>query len=145
MRLTRDLSFALRTALHRPALTFVILATLMLGIGLTTAIFSVFYSVLLMPLTFREPDRLALVMEKLPQIPMPTNLPPAEALELSANPAFSGAAIFLSSARNLQGGDRPERINALRASAGLLPLLGVSPSRGRSFTEEEDEQVCALR
>jgi len=117
----------------------------MLGIGLTTAIFSVFYSVLLMPLTFREPDRLALVMEKLPQIPMPTNLPPAEALELSANPAFSGAAIFLSSARNLQGGDRPERINALRASAGLLPLLGVSPSRGRSFTEEEDEQVCALR
>jgi putative ABC transport system permease protein len=140
MRLTQDLSFALRTARHKPGFTVVLLATLTLGIGLTTAIFSVFYSVLLKPLPFHDPERLALVMEKLPQISMPVNVPPAEALELSDNPAFSGTAIFLSSSRNLQGGDHPERIEALRASAGLLPLLGVSPRRGRGFTQQEDDR-----
>lgn len=139
MRLPLDLAFAVRSARRRPGFTLVLLAALALGIGLTTAIFSVFYGVLLKPLAFREPDRLALVMEKLPRIPTPINMPPASALELSANPAFSQAAIFRSSSRNLESGDRPERVECLRASAGLLPLLGITPARGRAFTRGEDE------
>ena len=138
MRFARNFSFALRAALQNPVSTAIILATLMLGIGLTTGIFSVFYSVLLEPLPYRHPGQLVLVMEKLPQIPVPINVPPVQALDLSANPAFSGSAIFISSARNLQGGDRPERVDVLRASAELLPLLGLNPSQGRSFTKSED-------
>ena len=144
MRFAQDLSFALRTARRKPAFTIVLLAALTLGIGLTTAIFSLFYAVLLKPLPFSDPGHLALVMEKLPQIPVPINPSPAEALELSANPAFSKTALFISSSRNLQGGDHPERIDTLRASAGLLPLLGVSPSRGRAFTQQEEDQGVRL-
>ncbi len=138
MWLIQDLIFALRQARHNFGSTFILIVALSLGIGLTTSIFSVVYTVLLKPLPFHDPDRLALIMERLPQIPTPINLPPAQALELSKNPAFSEAAIFISSARNLESGDRPERVDVLRASPGLLPLLGIYPLHGRSFTRQED-------
>ncbi|HEX4168449.1 MAG TPA: ABC transporter permease [Bryobacteraceae bacterium] len=144
MRFKQDFTFALRTACHKPAFTVVLLAALTLGIGLTTAIFSVFYTVLLKPLPFNNPARLALVMEKLPQIPVPINMPPAEALELATNPAFSETALFISSTQNLQGGDHPERIDVLRASASLLPLLGIAPFRGRAFTEQEENAAAHI-
>jgi predicted permease len=83
-------------------------------------------------------------MEKLPQIPVPINLPPAQALELSVNPAFAATAIFISSSRNLQSSDRPERIDTLRASAGLMPLLGASPICGRAFTQQEEDHDLRL-
>jgi hypothetical protein len=95
MRFGRDFSFALRTALENPTSTVTVLATLALGIGLTTGIYNVFYAVLLKPLPFTNPDRLVLVMEKLPQIPVPVTLPPSQAMDLSLNPIFNRSAIFI--------------------------------------------------
>src|SRR5579884_3132601 len=139
MQLFRDFSFALRAARQRPAFTLVLVSALALGIGLTTAIFSVFYGVLLRPLAFHAPERLVLVKESLPKIsPVPINLPVPEALEFAQTPAFSDAAIFISTQRNVGGEDRPERVDCLRASARLLPLLGISPVQGRAFTSDED-------
>ena len=57
MQFTQDLSFALRSARQRPGFVIVLVGALALAIGLTTAIFSVFYGVLLKPLPFQDPDR----------------------------------------------------------------------------------------
>jgi putative ABC transport system permease protein len=134
----QDLMLAIRSAGRRPAFTAVLLAVLILGIGLTTSIFSVFYGVLLRPLLFRDPSRLVLVKQSLPEVvPFPINMPPAHALELARSGAFQDSAIFVSRARNVEG-EPPERVNTLRASWRLLPLLGLTPTEGRNFTEEED-------
>jgi putative ABC transport system permease protein len=134
----QDLMLAIRSARRRPAFTAVLLAALTLGIGLTTAIFSVFYGVLLRPLAFEDPSRLVLVKESLPKlVPFPINMTPAHALDFARNDAFGDSAIFVSRSRNLDG-DPPDRVNSLRASWRLLPLLGVTPAQGRSFTEAED-------
>ncbi len=99
MQLTQDLVFALRSARQRPAFTVVLVGALALGIGLTTAIFSVFYGVLLKPLPFHNPSRLVLVREKLPKlVPIPINLPASDALEFAQSPAFSDTAMFVSTA-----------------------------------------------
>ncbi len=140
MQLTQDLLFALRSARQRPAFTVVLVGALALGIGLTTAIFSVFYGVLLKPLPFHNPSRLVLVREKLPKlVPIPINLPASDALEFAQSPAFSDTAIFVSSARNMGSGARPERVDCLRASFRLLQVLGLSPAMGRDFTRQEDD------
>lgn len=140
MRLLQDFSYAIRSARLRPAFTVVLLAALALGIGLTTAIFSVFYGVLLKPLAFHDPGRLVVVREFMPKIaPFPVNMPPPPALELSGTPAFSDAAIFVSTQRNTGGADRPERVDCLRASWRLLPVLGLAPVEGRNFSRREDE------
>jgi predicted permease len=145
MQFTQDLSFALRSARQRPGFVIVLVGALALGIGLTTAIFSVFYGVLLKPLAFQDPDRLVLIREKLPKlVPIPINMPAPDALEFSQSVVFSDSAIFISAERNLEGGDRPERVNCLRASARLLPLLGVRPLRGRGFSQQEDAAAAPV-
>ena len=86
----QDLMLAIRSARRRPAFTAVLLAALILGIGLTTSIFSVFYGVLLRPLLFRDPSRLVLVKQSLPEVvPFPINMPPADALEVARSRAFA--------------------------------------------------------
>ncbi len=138
MHVFQDFSYALRSARQRPAFTIVLLAALALGIGLTTAIFSVFYGVLLRPLAFPSADRLVLVKERLPKVaPIAINMPAPSALEFAETPAFADAAVFIGTQRNVDG-DRPERADCLRASAHLLQVLGVSPARGRNFSEQED-------
>ena len=96
----QDLTLAIRSARRRPAFTAVLAAALMLGIGLTTSIFSVFYGVLLRPLMFHDPSRLVLVKESLPKVvPFPINMPPAHALDFARSQAFKDSAIFVSRAR----------------------------------------------
>lgn len=144
MQLTQDLRFASRAARQRPGFTAILLLALALGIGLTTSVFSVFYGVLLKPLPFRNPSRLVVVFERLPKlVPVPINMPPAAALEFGAVKAFESSAIFRSTTRNL-GGDRPVRIDCLRASSSLLPLLGLSPAEGRNFTRTEEDRDAAV-
>src|SRR5579884_2955550 len=139
MLVLQDLSYALRGARQRPGFTLVLITALALGIGLTTAIFSVFYGVLLRPLAFQAPERLVLVMERLPRLtPAPISMPAPQALEFSESKAFSNAAVFISAQRNAGGADRPERVDCLRASSTLLDVLGISLAAGRNFTAEED-------
>src|SRR5579884_1149580 len=141
MLVLQDLSYALRSARHRPGFTLVLVAALALGIGLTTAIFSVFYGVLLRPLGFHAPERLVLVRERLPKVaPIPINMPAPHALEFAETPAFSDAAVFIETQRNAGGADRPERVDCLRASSRLLPVLGLHPAAGRNFTADEDKR-----
>src|SRR5271170_7350223 len=141
MQLFNDLRFALRSCRHHAAYTTILVIALALGIGLTTSIFTVFYSVLLKPLALRQPDRLVIVQERLPQlVPFPINMPAHDTLAFGATKAFSDTAAFVSAERNLAVGDSVERVNGLRSSYNLLSLRGLSPAAGRSFTANEDLQ-----
>lgn len=140
----KDLTFAIRSARQRPAFTLVLVAALGLGIGLTTSIFSVFYGVLLRPLPFRDPARLVLVKETLLKVvPVPINMPPPHAIEFSRSQAFKDTAIFVSQPRNMEG-NPPARVDCLRASWRLLPLLGIALTEGRNFTEQEDRNGASV-
>jgi len=143
-RLLQDFTWAIRMARRKPVFTVVLIGALALGIGLTTAVFSVFYGVLLRPLPFQDPGHLVLVKERLPKvIPFPINMPAAHAIEFAQNETFSDTAVFISGQRNVDGAP-PERITCLRASWRLLPLLGLTPARGRGFTQQDDRDGAAV-
>ena len=112
----------------------------MLGIGATTAIFSVVYAVVLRPLPFPESERLVAIWTQTPQF---DRLPMAAAnyRDLkSQNTVFEDIAV-LSRVGNydLTGDGEPERLLAARVAANLFPLLRVKPVLGRGITEEENQ------
>ena len=135
-----DLKFAFRQLLKNPGFTAVAVLTLALGIGATTAIFSVVYAVVLRPLPFPDSERLVAVWTQTPQF---DRLPMAAAnhrdLKSQAT-VFEDVGILSRTANfNLTGDGEPERLAATRISANLFPLLRVIPALGRGFTEEEDQ------
>jgi putative ABC transport system permease protein len=138
-RLRADLRFAARLLRRHPVFTAVTLTVLALGIGATTALFSIVNSVLLRPLPFREPDRLMMLEEKwLPRFPR-FEASPLDFLSWKEElKSYSDIAAFRFLFFNLTDGDLPERIAGVRVSANLPELLGVSPIVGRSFRSDED-------
>jgi putative ABC transport system permease protein len=137
----QDLRFGVRMLLKKPSFTALAILTLALGIGANTAVFTLVNTVLLRPLPFKEPDRLAIVMQNLPRLnAYGIGVSPAEFLEYQANnEVFSEFAAFRTMTVNLTGYGEAERIKGSRVSAGLFPLLGVQPLYGRFFLPEEDQ------
>ena len=135
-----DLKFAFRQLLKNPGFTAVAALTLALGIGATTAIFSVVYAVVLRPLPFPESERLVAIWTQTPQF---DRLPMAAAnhrdLKSQAT-VFEDIAILSRVANyNLTGDGEPERLLAARVAANLFPLLRVKPALGRGFAEDENQ------
>ncbi|HEV2296968.1 MAG TPA: ABC transporter permease [Candidatus Acidoferrales bacterium] len=139
----QDLRFGLRLLRKSPGFTAVAVLTLALGIGASTAVFSLVDAVLLKPLPFPHAERIV----------FPWRLPPrgfvlgydkipwsrVDFLFLSQeSKTFEALGAFQSDSFNLTGSGEPVRVDGLRASAGLFPSLGVSPVLGRTFTDEED-------
>jgi putative ABC transport system permease protein len=114
--------------------------TLALGIGFTTATFSVVNAVLLRPLPYQEPDRLVRLIErKLPQFPQFSVSPGHYLFWREYAHAFEGIGAWAAQSTNLDAGaGDPQRLRADRVSANLFPLLGVQPFMGRAF-EPGDE------
>ena len=138
--LLQDIRYGWRMLARNPAFTAIAVFTLALGIGASTAIFSVVDTVLLRPLPYREPEKLVLVSETLPEMS-------ADEIGVSAgeyqdyrdrNRSFSQLAAYESAGFNLTGAGQPLRVNAGALSASAFALLGVSPELGRGFTVEED-------
>ena len=136
----KDIRYAFRGLRKRPGFTFVAVITLALGIGANTAIFSVVNAVLLKPLNFKDPDRLAIVWEEASFAGFPTNTPaPANFLDWkNQNRSFEDMAATATRSFNVTGDGEPERIEAYAVSANFFPVLGVQPLLGRSFTADED-------
>lgn len=133
-----DLSFSLRQLVKRPAFTLIAIVTLALGIGATTAIFSVINAILLKPLRFHDPGSLIQLWRPQPEI---ENAPVAPATFLDwreKNQVFERMAAIVGKGFNLPG-DKPQRIIGARVSANILELLGVAPKLGRGFLAAEDE------
>lgn len=135
-----DLRYAFRQLLKNPGFTAVAVLTLALGIGATTAIFSVVYAVVLRPLPFTESERLVALWTQTPQF---DRLPMAAAnhRDLKAqSTVFEDIALFQGRANyNLTGDGEPERLLAARVAANLFPLLRVRPALGRGITEDENQ------
>jgi predicted permease len=140
--LAQDVRYAFRMLAKSPGFTAVAVLTLALGIGATTAIFSVVNAVLLQPLPYHNSNRLMLVREKLPKFsPGPVGVSaPDIAVMARENRVFSGMSGFTGESLNLSGAGTPERVSVERMSANLFPLLDASPLIGRVFHEGEDQQ-----
>jgi predicted permease len=143
--LRQDFRFAARTFWKQPAFAAAAVLTLALGIGATTAIFSVVYGVLLKPLPFDEPDRLVSVRQFAPH-GAGTNHGPATFLTYRENQqAFEGIGAWDPAEVSVTQFAEPERVEALLVSAATLPLLRVQPAIGRSFTVEDERPGSPLR
>ena len=139
--LRQDLRYAIRLLLRRPGFAFMIIAMLALGIGANSAIFSVVNAVLLKPLPYAEPGRLVMLWGRLPTHGLDQlNLSPPEFVDFrERNATLADIAAYASIGRNLTGAGEPERITATLVSSGFFSVLGISPLRGRTFSEEDDK------
>jgi predicted permease len=138
--LLQDTKYGCRMLARNPGFTAIAVLTLAIGIGASTAIFSVVDTVLLRPLPYQQPDRLVVVSESLPGMSRDEIGVAAGEFEdyRDHNRSFSEVAAYESSGFNLTGVGKPSRVNAAALSASAFPLLGVSPELGRGFTPEED-------
>jgi putative ABC transport system permease protein len=137
----KDIRYGVRGLLKRPAFTLIAVITLALGIGANAAIFSVVNAVLLKPLQFRDPDRLAVVWEEASYAGFPRNTPAVGNYADWKNHAqsFEDMAAMADRSFNLTGDGEPERVGASAVTYNLFGLLGVQPIVGRTFTADEDK------
>ncbi len=136
----QDLRYGMRMLLKRPGFALIAIATLALGIGANTAIFSVVNTVLLRPLPFKESERLVLIREtKLPQF-SEFAVAPANFLDWQKqNTVFERLVASRRGAVNLTGTGDPERLPSLQVTEGFVAMLGVQPQLGRGFLSEEHQ------
>jgi predicted permease len=139
--LFQDLRYALRTLRKNFLLTAVIVASLAIGIGANSAIFSVVDALLLRPLPYPHPDRLAAVWLHSPAIGILRDWPsPGQYIDIqNENHSFEQMALAQSRTFVLTGRDQPERIFGARTQSSLLEMLGAKPLLGRSLLPEEDK------
>src|SRR6266481_4629552 len=136
--LAQNVRFAFRHLRRTPAFTLTVVLTLALGIGATTAIFSLVEGVLLRPLPFQDADRLVLLGDHLGGRPgMSVRAREIETYTLATG-AFSSLGGYITTSFELSGGAQPEQINAARLNSQMFPTLGVQPILGRVFTPQED-------
>ena len=137
--LAQDIRFAYRQLRKTPGFTLIIVLTLGLGIGSTTAIFSLVHGVLLRPLPFFHPDRLVVLGDHLGDHPGTSVTAREIGTYGSATEAFSDTGGYIDASYEISGGETPEQVNAARFTAGVFSTLGVSPILGRTFTQQEED------
>src|SRR5579871_1022650 len=141
--LARDLRYALRTLRQAPAFTAIAILTLALGIGATTAIFSVVYGVLLNPLPFKNPSALIVLNETTPRVGTVSVSYPNFLDWRAQSRTFSEMAAVHDVAFHLSGVDQPENVEGQAVSSNYLSMLGVRPVIGRDFLPSEDKPGTA--
>ncbi len=140
--LAQDLRCAVRTLCQNRLFTFAVLASLAIGIGANTALFSVTSALLLRPLPYESPDRLVILWNRSPGLNITEDwFSTAQYFDIKASAqSFEQVAIAIGGNENLTGDREPERVGVIRVSSNLLPMLGIKPLYGRLFTPEEDTQ-----
>ena len=136
--LIQDLRYALRMLRKTPSLTTIAVLTLALGIGSTTAIFSVVYGVLLRPLPFEKPDQIVRLWEVNGSGHNVNFTDPNFEDMRQQNHSLEGLAEFGVWPESVSGGSQPMRTNVAPVSHDFFSLMHVAPVRGRSFVPEEE-------
>jgi putative ABC transport system permease protein len=144
--LANDLRLTFRRSRKNPAFTIAIVLTLALGIGATTAVFSLVEGVLLRPLPFNDPDRLVVLGEHLGGRPGMSVRATEIATYTGSTQAFSSLGGYITTSFELSGKQRPEEIDAARLNSAMFTTLGVQPVLGRVFTaaDENSRQQLAV-
>jgi putative ABC transport system permease protein len=139
----KDILYAFRVLCKSPHFTITAVAILALGIGANSAMFSLVYSVILRPLPYHEPGRLAVVLGSTPQRTGTFPLPPADFLDYRAQSrSFSTMAAAELWSPSLTGEGEAEELPGVRATTALFDVFGVHASLGRTF-EAADERPDA--
>ncbi|HEX2252448.1 MAG TPA: ABC transporter permease [Thermoanaerobaculia bacterium] len=145
MNVADDLRYGLRLVRRKPWSSLAILVMLAVGVGLSTAFFSVVHGVLLRPLPYAEPDRLVMLFEDNPVqgwSHLGTSPPNFGDYRRNAR-SLAGLAAATGATVNLTGSGDPERLSGARVTAGFFEVLGVEPALGRTFSVEEDRPGTA--
>lgn len=133
----QDLRFGIRTLTKNPGFAAVAILTLALGIGASTAIFSVIDAVLLRPLPYPNPQRIVTVWEQEANGHR-TRLADPNFLDFrSQNRTLAGLATFFSGPDSISGGSEPVRVNIALVTQDFFKVMGVEPYRGREFSADE--------
>src|SRR5262245_7575430 len=137
--LIRDFRYGVRMLVKRPGFTALALTALALGIGATTAMYTVMDAVLLRPLRFPEPERLMMLWEIQPNTNRTNVIQTQNFLDWrTRNRSFEAIAAMQQSPMNLTGIGEPIQVTGLRVTADFFHVMGVSPAMGRVISPEED-------
>lgn len=147
----QDFRYAARCLAKQPAFTLIAVLTLAIGIGATTAIYSVVNGVLLRPLPYLEPDRLVNVWQvnrswiDSPNLSLrswadefPASMPTFHDWE-ELNAVFQNVGAYDDLTYTLLAGEHPQRVRGARLTSGVWRTLDVAPLLGRTFVPEDDE------
>lgn len=145
MNVFADLKHGMRVLLRTPLFTLCTIAALAIGIGSTTALFSVVHALLVKPLPYRNADSLVVVWEhNIPRNRARNVVSPANFLEWRARSrSFESLAAFTQNRVTLTGLGEPQELATLITSANIFDVLGVGPMLGRAFAEGEDRDGAA--
>lgn len=134
--LIRNVFYGLRMLRKSPGLTAAVIATLMLGIGATTAIYTVVYAVLLTPMPYPHPDQLVMVWSKVNG--GRNGMSAGDFLDWKEqNHSFQQLSAFTGASLNLAAQDQPEPIDGMRCTPGWFEMQGIRFFMGRDFLPEE--------
>jgi predicted permease len=145
--LAQDVRYGSRTLIKTPLFALIAIATLALGIGASTAIFSVVNSVLLRPLPFAQPDRLVQVWETNLKLGADRNVVnPINFLDWNEqNRSFSGMAAIVGTSTKLAFGQEPLQVPAILVSPQFFSVLGVAPMLGNGFAESKRKEGAEIQ
>src|SRR4030095_15300500 len=139
--LLHDARYSIRMLRKNSGFTAVALVALALGIGANSAIFSVVNAILLRPLPFKDPSSLVRIWGKLDQAGIPKNwISQPELLDIKEqSQTIEDVAAYETGGANLTTSGDPARVNMASVNASLFSILGIRPTIGRTFLEEEDK------
>jgi putative ABC transport system permease protein len=135
-----DLSYARRSLIGAPWFAVTAITVIALGIGATTAAFSVTDFVLIRPLPFAQPDRLVKVWETTPGYSQMELSAPNYRDWKAAATSFESMGMYHFEELTMMTREEPRRFNGTAVSADLFPTLGVAPMLGRTFEPDDDRQ-----
>jgi predicted permease len=138
--LLQDVRHALRALAAAPTFTIAAILSLAIGIGATTAIFSIVDGLLLRPLPYKDAGRLVILWNRSPGLNITEDwFSTAQYFDIkNGHHGFEQVAIAIGGNYNLTGSGEPERVGTIRISSSLLPMLGERAALGRLFVPDED-------
>lgn len=143
----QNIAYASRSLLRTPTFTLAALLCLALGIGATTAIFSIVNAVLFRPLPYKNPNQLVRVYTEFPGFPggglRKFWVSEPEVFELKRAKSFEQLGAWVIAGANLSGSQQPIRVTTAFTSADAMRLLGIQPALGHLITAEDDKPGAA--
>jgi putative ABC transport system permease protein len=144
--IARDVRYGLRQIRRHPVFSAIAIATLALGIGVNTAMFSAVDAVLIRPLPYADPGRLVMIWDDMTPIGFPKHYstPPEWQEWRRRNTVFTDVAATSPGQVTLSGDGDPDELAGRKVTANFWTVLGVQPLLGRVFTEDEDVHGVAV-